>query len=463
MKFITLFIILLALAITACDSKKSSPQVSESSPQGSTSGGGNYITSVGMLFLEKAKEELAEQIDLLGDEVFTELPEGWSQERIIKIIQNVQVKADSAVTRDKIPLSFDYSLEKDEIYALKYAFVKFGASDIDFFFEDERERFVEEFKIGILHELGHLMGIGKNKKLNWNSRYFAKFFLKVIDTYHFQCSVTTMTGEVPLVWQIPMLSNMFEKNFDLNDVNLDEFVQAQQELRITQSDLIFLIKPSGVFTLKSLKETLDDQEPTWLTLNQRSQEVGSYSIGQSPYYDEFYHYHEKNQYESDYSGVVPLTLIKNPNEYENYIYLGMTTQANQYKNPNSRLKYKRSDADNIESFKITRNIDKPIIKEEVDYIRNFLDQQLDIQQALEVFNIVKTNNRFTGSFTYDYKLTFTSKAEGAQQIGQSGELNLSCKTVTEKLNIDLFLADEAITNSQFDKYMVEKFDTDIEL
>ncbi len=146
----------------------------DASATGTGSGGGGYDDNA-KIGVEITKGFLNKMIANSDDLIFEKFPDGFKKDNLIQIITDISYSGDER-SRDNEPLLFDYDFETKKLFYTKQFVDKYGQYKFSSSAEDDLKN-IKEYSSLILHELSHLMGIGRSKSLDNISALFSMTFL----------------------------------------------------------------------------------------------------------------------------------------------------------------------------------------------------------------------------------------------------------------------------------------------
>lgn len=194
----------LAMAtITACTTACSGPSSSAPGPElaGTSSGGGSFGDESSMKLLNWSKELTAASIRRANPAIFKNLPKGWTQERLAKLIETVKSEPRTEASRYDRELMFDYRSPKTgEPYLVATAlfFRAHAAIPVNSTYQSAHEPYIREIRTKLLHEAAHVMGIGLSETSDIKARAFAVYMTSVILTKNnILCETMTVPKSYP--------------------------------------------------------------------------------------------------------------------------------------------------------------------------------------------------------------------------------------------------------------------------
>lgn len=203
------FCLLVAVMIVSpgCQQQKGTPTPTnaetpvkgpQSSVDGSSTGGGSFGDESALTILRWASKDLSDQIRNSSPEIYKNLPNGWTQEKLAEVIANVEPNVKNQETY-QVPevnrygqrLMFNYGKRPDGspfITATKLFIDAYASHDVnaqpkqDFYYK------IEELKLKLAHEAAHLLGLGLSKETDMSeARAFSKALLASLDSDNFEC------------------------------------------------------------------------------------------------------------------------------------------------------------------------------------------------------------------------------------------------------------------------------------
>jgi hypothetical protein len=204
---LTLGFFLVILSVSCARSKpfpegKAEATLIPKSEGSSSGGGGSFGDESSLTILKWASEDLARQIRNSSPEVYVGLRQGWSQQRLSEVIQNVKPNWNSSedyalpeVSRYGQRLMFDYGIEANGtpfITATRLFMDAYSHYEVNSRPKHEFYNTLEEVKLKLAHEAAHLMGLGLNKSTDMTeARSFAKALLATLDSDNIECVPTS--------------------------------------------------------------------------------------------------------------------------------------------------------------------------------------------------------------------------------------------------------------------------------
>jgi len=257
---------------------------------GPIAGGGGFICTTSVRVLNGAKQQLAIQIRKSSNIVFSSLPQDWTRERILKLVENVRLDEDKfdekPTSRHNRKLRFTYGVDQQGEYveALEPFCFTYEGTPIDAVRYDKLNAIYKQIQIEIMHEIAHHMKIGTSKETDKDARAFAKQFIDGINDSFVFCEFPRLTEEdkkealpnVPaaMIDKKIVLANVTGQRLEFYDVTLSDKIS----LDLLQTDHDNLISDSlhALFSYKLKKE-----DATPLIGASTSQFVQSFNHGQT--------------------------------------------------------------------------------------------------------------------------------------------------------------------------------------
>lgn len=163
---------------------------------GTSSGGGGFGDENSMDLLNQAKKITANAIRRANPALFTNMPKGWSQERLARLIENIHIEPNKPVYRYNRELMFDYRNPADKepyLVATSLFFRSHAAIPINTMQGTAIEPYLREVRMRLLHEAAHVLGIGRSEKTDYKARVFAAYLWQNFSRDNVVCS----TQDVP--------------------------------------------------------------------------------------------------------------------------------------------------------------------------------------------------------------------------------------------------------------------------
>lgn len=177
--------------------------VSETAPEnkdtiqedGNSSGGGSFVDENSTLILHRAANSIAKKLRFSSPAIYANLPEGWSAERLAKIIENVKYQPmQDHPPREGRLLKMDYDENDFSIVALKPFFVAYASYPIKFAKDETLANILKDVELTLLHETAHLMGYREEQ-----AESFAMELINILDNDILSCHAH-ITGQWPNMW-----------------------------------------------------------------------------------------------------------------------------------------------------------------------------------------------------------------------------------------------------------------------
>ncbi len=130
---------------------------------GSSSGGGGFVDENSTRLLHQAATGLAKFIRLASPQILDGLPNGWTPERLAKVIENVRYEAMVEKSREGRQLMFDYGTDASGpfIVALKPFFVAYSSFPIKFSDSITLGNVLRDIRLKLAHETAHHLGMNE--------------------------------------------------------------------------------------------------------------------------------------------------------------------------------------------------------------------------------------------------------------------------------------------------------------
>lgn len=126
---------------------------------GTSSGGGGYAQNNAEPILREAKTELASMIRRATPQIFANLPSGWNQERLARVVEETRERPLSVfgLSRNGRLLMFDYGSDERGPYvvALRPFFELYASQPIRFMTTAARSQLIMDVQSKLLHEVVH--------------------------------------------------------------------------------------------------------------------------------------------------------------------------------------------------------------------------------------------------------------------------------------------------------------------
>lgn len=186
------WILVLTLILSACSKDPGRPD------DGSSSGGGSFGDESSLMILKWASEELSNQILNSSPELYSDLPAGWTRERLAQIIRDVEptpadreTYAVPEVVRHGQRLMFDYRTRPDGtpyITATRLFVDAHSHFEVNSKPKYEFKAVIDEIKLKLAHEAAHHMGLGLSKQSDMpQARAFANSLMASLDSDNIEC------------------------------------------------------------------------------------------------------------------------------------------------------------------------------------------------------------------------------------------------------------------------------------
>lgn len=236
-----LIALLLTLTATVAWAQPKAQQRNETQAAGPIAGGGGFICTTSERVLDNAKFQLSNQIRKAPSLVFSTLPKEWTRERIIEIVEKVRLEDEKpAAYRHGKKLRFNYGKDQtgDYIEALEPFCYTYEGTPIDSADQDKLNPIYRQIHIEIMHEIGHILGIGQTKETDSQARQFAIEFIGKILNSFLLCEFNSLTEEQKqqAVPQVPssmiskkmVIANVLGKRLEFNEMPLAENVRIER-------------------------------------------------------------------------------------------------------------------------------------------------------------------------------------------------------------------------------------------
>ncbi|MGE3683671.1 MAG: hypothetical protein AB7G93_18260 [Bdellovibrionales bacterium] len=132
---------------------------------GSSSGGGGFVDENSTRILQTAAKGLAKMIRYSSPEIYEQLPEGWTQEKLARIIESVRYEPQKEGSRERRQLMFDYGTDNNGPYilALKPFFVAYSSFPIKFAKGETLSNLMKDVRLKLAHETAHLFDLNEDQ------------------------------------------------------------------------------------------------------------------------------------------------------------------------------------------------------------------------------------------------------------------------------------------------------------
>ncbi len=152
----------LAASVVACSTASIvRPAREPAQSQGSSSGGGGFVDENSTRILQMAAKGLANMIRFSSPEIYAQLPEGWTAERLATIIENVRYEPMLERSRENRQLMFDYGRDAkgEYILALKPFFLAYSSFPVKFASAETLANLMKDVRLKLAHESAHHLGL----------------------------------------------------------------------------------------------------------------------------------------------------------------------------------------------------------------------------------------------------------------------------------------------------------------
>lgn len=151
----------------------------------SSGGGGGYGDESSNFLLNLAGNELVQRLKNASPEIYANLPKNFVPD-LIKLVdpKNIKVEQEKSVYRDGTELMFNYVEPKNGkpyVEALKLYYKSHASVAVNYIEPGSLHQMKKEIQMRLLHEASHILGIGRSKGTDKNSRKFAKDLLYAFD------------------------------------------------------------------------------------------------------------------------------------------------------------------------------------------------------------------------------------------------------------------------------------------
>lgn len=162
------------------------PQVEPVKDTGSSSGGGGFVDENSSSILKIAADGLAKFIRRSSPEIYTLLPNGWTQEQLAALIEKVRYEPMTDRVREGRQLMFDYGKDKDGFFivALKPFFTAYSSFPIKFAEMEVLGNLLKDVRLKLAHESAHHLGFNEQQ-----AEEFGRLLLKSLDLDVIKCEI----------------------------------------------------------------------------------------------------------------------------------------------------------------------------------------------------------------------------------------------------------------------------------
>lgn len=129
---------------------------------GSSSGGGGFVTANSKKLLERVSQELGQILRLASPEIFKNTPGGWDQRKLAELIEKIRLEPSKTKRREDKDLMFDYGTDDQGPYisALKPFFDSYASVAVDYLSRATLWTIQQDLYQKLLHESVHHLEIG---------------------------------------------------------------------------------------------------------------------------------------------------------------------------------------------------------------------------------------------------------------------------------------------------------------
>ncbi len=188
----------LALSAAACGKMKGAKPTPE---DGTSSGGGSFGDESSLRLLNTSKKVVADMIRHSNPNMWQGLPQGWTQERLAKLVENTRTEPNRVVYRYGRELMFNYRVPKSGepyLVATSLYFRSHAAIPVNSLDSPDMEPYIREVRTKLLHEAAHVMGVGLDEKTDYKARAFAFYLIRTILLgNNIVCTATDVPKEYP--------------------------------------------------------------------------------------------------------------------------------------------------------------------------------------------------------------------------------------------------------------------------
>jgi hypothetical protein len=198
---LTLLIASSLILSAGCARKNAGHGDKQTDVEGTSSGGGGFGDENSMRLLGWAKKVVSNAIRQVNPQALQGLPQGWTQERLARLIDHVHAEPNRVVYRYGRELMFDYKIPKNGepyLIATSLYFRSHASVPLNSLMAPQREPYIREIRTKLLHEMAHVLGIGLTEDTDHKARGFAVHLITNILSKN---NVACFTKEVPESYQ----------------------------------------------------------------------------------------------------------------------------------------------------------------------------------------------------------------------------------------------------------------------
>lgn len=192
----------------------------DSKQEGVASGGGGYSQRPTSQVLEVAKLSLAKTLETAPDVLFTEFPAEFNKSKLSEIIRKIEFRPTERRERDGSYLKLDYDSKTNAIFATYDFYIIYNVPSIFSMKVEDLNKMVEDIQKDILHEVSHLLGIGKSSETDLTSQLFGYYFMSKLKSAEYLCDSDNFQ----------MKYSPYARTFLIRDkkLNLDEYFEDEK-------------------------------------------------------------------------------------------------------------------------------------------------------------------------------------------------------------------------------------------
>lgn len=223
---------------------------------GTSSGGGGFGDENSMLLLNWTKKVVAAYFRQSNPDVFAGLPPGWTAERLARLIENTHAEPNKVVYRYGRELMFDYKIPKSGepyLIATSLYFRAHSAIPVNSLWPTQKEPYIRELRMKLLHEAAHVLGFGLSEKTDIKARAFAIYLTtQVFPRNNVVCSTKDVPDNYPARVTDEKIETEIRESY--KDQGFPEdYVNSEIEKGKARKYYWYLSRPTG-FGLQVLKE-----------------------------------------------------------------------------------------------------------------------------------------------------------------------------------------------------------------
>jgi hypothetical protein len=203
--------------------------------EGVASGGGGYSQRPTSQILEVAKQNLATIIETSPEIIFSEFPAEYNKNKLAEIIRKIEFRPSERRERDGSYLKLDYDKSSNSIYATYDFYIIYNVPSIFSLKEAELNKMVEDIQQDILHEVSHLLGIGKTSETDISSQLFSYNLINKLKLAEYSCETDKLQMKFSPYAGAFLIRDKSKNNDDLLDGD-ELYILLQEKIEEVESE-----------------------------------------------------------------------------------------------------------------------------------------------------------------------------------------------------------------------------------